>query len=148
MKVTVKISDQTYEVEIESLQARPVVAIVDGERFEVWPGETAAPAQTIVQAPAAPVTQAARPAPAPSPLAATSVSGDSSKALAAPIPGTILEVFVHPGDQVSYGQGLLVLEAMKMKNIIKAARAGTIAAVHVTGGDRVRHGQALLEYTD
>jgi biotin carboxyl carrier protein len=49
---------------------------------------------------------------------------------------------------VEYGQDLLTLEAMKMKNAIRATRAGTIAAVHVNVGDQVQHGQVLLEFTD
>jgi biotin carboxyl carrier protein len=147
MKVTVKVGDQTYEVEIESIQARPVVAIVDGERFEVWPEDAASkPAPTQGQ-PLPPVIPAARPVSLP---AAPSSGGavDAYKAVTAPIPGTILEVNVHPGDKVAFGQDLLVLEAMKMKNVIKAVRAGTVGVVHVVCGDRVRHGQLLLEYTD
>jgi len=50
----------------------------------------------------------------------------------APIPGVILTILVKEGDDVAYGQDLCIIEAMKMRNAIKAARTGRIAAVRVT----------------
>ena len=72
----------------------------------------------------------------------------STKMLNAPIPGKIIAVFVHEGDLVSVGQELLTLEAMKMKNAIRANRDGTIASVLVANGDSVKHGQPLIEFTE
>jgi biotin carboxyl carrier protein len=148
MNMRVKIGDQTFEVEIEDIQARPVIATIDGESFEVWPEE----AQQVVAAPARPAPVAARPAAAPvapAPRAAVPApAGAGGKAITAPIPGKIIAVSVHPGDSVTVGQELLVLEAMKMKNAIRATRAGTIGTILVAVGDSVRHGQALVEFTD
>lgn len=150
MKLRVKIDNQTFEVEIADLQARPVIAVVDGETFEVWPEAllgTSQPAPVAaapapVAAPiAAPVVAA--PAPAAAPAAAS-----SGKAVTAPIPGVIVAVAVKPGDKVKNGQELCTLEAMKMKNAIRAQREGTIGTIHIAVGDQVRHGQALLEYSD
>jgi biotin carboxyl carrier protein len=62
------------------------------------------------------------------------------------MPGKVLAVKVAPGDQVAYGQELLVLEAMKMAQSIRSARAGTIATVHVAANDSVRQGQALVTF--
>ncbi len=62
----------------------------------------------------------------------------------APIPGTILSVDVQPGVRVEYGQPLLVLEAMKMKNIIRAPRAGVVLEVTVQPGQSVAHNDLLL----
>jgi biotin carboxyl carrier protein len=47
---------------------------------------------------------------------------------------------------VSNGQELYVLEAMKMKNSIKADREGTIASIHVNAGDTVKHNQPILTF--
>ena len=49
--------------------------------------------------------------------------------MTAPLPGTVIEIFVKPGDQIEAGQVVLVIEAMKMKNSIRSTRAGKIAEV-------------------
>ncbi|GIV63392.1 MAG: biotin/lipoyl-containing protein [Chloroflexota bacterium] len=145
MKLNVKINDQTFEVEIADLNARPILATVDGETFEVYPEEAGQPA--VRQAtPAAPAPAPAAAAPAPVSRAAAPVN--ASKALTAPLPGTVVAVLVKEGSEVKYGQELLTIEAMKMKNAIRATRDGKIAAIYVKEGDSVRHGQALLEYAD
>jgi len=150
MKLNVKIKDQTFEVEIADLNARPILATVDGETFEVYPEEAAQP---VVRAAAAPApTPAAAPAvAAPAAVsrpAAPAAPVNASKALSAPLPGTVVAVFVKEGSEVKFGQELLTIEAMKMKNAIRATRDGKIAAVYVKEGDSVRHGQPLLEYAD
>jgi biotin carboxyl carrier protein len=60
-----------------------------------------------------------------------------------PMPGRVVKVLVAEGDRVETGQGLLVLEAMKMENEVRARIAGTVAAVHVSPGATV-DGQAKL----
>ena len=63
----------------------------------------------------------------------------------APMPGGVLDVLVSAGDEVSAGQALLVLEAMKMEHRVTAPYDGTVTAVHVAQGDRVQQGEMLLE---
>ena len=65
--------------------------------------------------------------------------------LTAPMPGTVLEVAVQPGDVVTARQRLVVLEAMKMENPIAAPFDATVKAVHVAAGDRVAGGALLVE---
>jgi acetyl-CoA/propionyl-CoA carboxylase, biotin carboxylase, biotin carboxyl carrier protein len=65
--------------------------------------------------------------------------------LVAPMPGTVLEVAVQPGDTVTARQRLVVLEAMKMENPIAAPFDATVKAVHVAAGDRVAGGAVLVE---
>ena len=52
------------------------------------------------------------------------------------IPGTIIDVFVKPGDKVKEGDPLLILEAMKMHNLVQMPFDGKIAAVHIKAGDK------------
>ncbi|MDX2193083.1 MAG: biotin/lipoyl-containing protein [Gemmatimonadales bacterium] len=66
-------------------------------------------------------------------------------ALKAPMPGLVVRVLVQPGDAVQAGQGLVVLEAMKMENELKAAAAGTVRAVLVQAGAAVAKGAVLVE---
>ena len=61
------------------------------------------------------------------------------------MPGLVVRIPVTPGDQVTMGSGLLVLEAMKMENEIKAAGPGVVTAVRVTPGQAVEKGQILIE---
>ena len=56
------------------------------------------------------------------------------------MPGKVLQVLVEPGHTVEEGQPLLVLEAMKMENVIKATAAGTVSEVPVNEGDAVEKG--------
>jgi biotin carboxyl carrier protein len=70
------------------------------------------------------------------------------RGIPAPIPGVIVEISAAVGQSVNRGDELCVLEAMKMKNSIKAGRNGTIGKINVSVGDQVRHGQVLMEYTD
>ncbi len=61
------------------------------------------------------------------------------------MPGTIVAVKVKVGDKVSAGDGVLVIEAMKMENEIQASKTGTVVAVHVAKGDTVTPDESLLE---
>jgi biotin carboxyl carrier protein len=64
----------------------------------------------------------------------------------APMPGLVLNVLVQPGDEVKKGDKLLVLEAMKMENIIKAAGDGKVARIAVDKGQAVDKNQTLIEF--
>jgi len=63
----------------------------------------------------------------------------------APMPGKILEILVAKADEVDRGQPILILEAMKMENEIKATGSGTIIDVFVKTGDSVEKNQPLIE---
>lgn len=62
----------------------------------------------------------------------------------APMPGTVVEVKAARGDAVCAGGGVVVVEAMKMQNELKAAKDGVVTAVHVSAGDSVAAGSALV----
>jgi acetyl/propionyl-CoA carboxylase alpha subunit len=64
--------------------------------------------------------------------------------LTADMPGKVVRVLVKDGDSVAYDQGLLVLEAMKMQNEIRAPKSGTIREIGVTPGKTVNTGDFLL----
>jgi len=63
----------------------------------------------------------------------------------APMPGMVLKIMVTPGQQIRKGDGLLVLEAMKMENVLKAAADATVKAVKVGERTAVEKGAVLIE---
>ena len=68
----------------------------------------------------------------------------SKSGLKSPLPGVILEIKVKEGDTVKRGQTLIVLEAMKMENDIKADRDGKVTAIKVNKGDSILEGTDLI----
>ncbi|HQR51415.1 MAG TPA: pyruvate carboxylase subunit B, partial [Methylophilaceae bacterium] len=61
------------------------------------------------------------------------------------MPGTIVDVKVKAGDTVAAGDGVLVIEAMKMENEIQSPKSGIVIAVHVKKGDSVTPDETLIE---
>jgi biotin carboxyl carrier protein len=74
--------------------------------------------------------------------AAPAASGGPQR-VTAPMPGKIVKVLVKPGDAVEPRQGLVVIEAMKMENELRATREGRVKDVHVAEGDLVEAGRLL-----
>ena len=68
--------------------------------------------------------------------------------LEAPMPGVITKVMVVVGDDVTKGQPLLALEAMKMEHVIRAPRAGRVKSVSASPGQMVQSGTTLVELED
>lgn len=69
----------------------------------------------------------------------------AQKDLKAPMPGLILDLLVKPGDKVEKDDNLVILEAMKMENLLKAEGDGIVKTVMVKKGDSVEKHQVLLE---
>ncbi|MEW6430855.1 MAG: biotin/lipoyl-containing protein [Myxococcota bacterium] len=69
---------------------------------------------------------------------------EGKQTINAPMPGKIVKVFVKPGDEVQEGQGLVVMEAMKMENELKAPKAGKVTEVHAKEGATVENGARLV----
>ncbi len=70
--------------------------------------------------------------------------GDGPRVVYSMMPGIVREVRVHPGDAVKAGQPLLILEAMKMQNEIRAAADGKVKSVHAQAGTTVNKGDPLI----
>jgi biotin carboxyl carrier protein len=73
-----------------------------------------------------------------------SVEAEGRQQVLAPMPGKIVRVLVSAGDSVRAGQGLLVVEAMKMQNEIRAPKSGTIDRVRVLEGQTVNAGEVVV----
>ncbi|MEI8280127.1 MAG: acetyl-CoA carboxylase biotin carboxyl carrier protein subunit, partial [Bacteroidota bacterium] len=67
------------------------------------------------------------------------------ESIKAPMPGMILKILVEAGQQINKGDGLIILEAMKMENILKAGSTATVKAIKVTERTAVEKGAVLIE---
>ena len=121
-----RIGTAVHRVEVRRLGGRGRYALViDGFRYEVEAlDERTRAIRDLTAATAGPV------GPAP---------------LVAPMPGLIVRVSVQPGDRVQPGQGLVVMEAMKMENELRTQAGGTVKAVLVQPGAAVEKGARLVE---
>ena len=148
-KYQYKVQGVDYEVDIEEVEGNIAKVNVNGIPFEVelqQPINAAKHPSMVkpkVAAPAAAPAAAPQAAPAaqPAPSAQPAANGTPLKA---PLPGTITTVNVKVGDQVSAGDTVVVLEAMKMQNNIEAENSGTVTAINVSPGDSVMEGAVLL----
>ncbi len=75
---------------------------------------------------------------------AGAVADESEKTIVAPMPGLVVHVHVRPGDEIEAGQGVVIVEAMKMENELKAPAAGVVARVEVVSGQAVEKGAVLV----
>jgi glutaconyl-CoA/methylmalonyl-CoA decarboxylase subunit gamma len=140
MKYSVTIQDKSYVVEIEDINARPVIAYVEGIRFEVIPDTNPLGVEGIQQE----VQKEAKEV--HSIDLRQSSSNTNADEMTAPLPGTVVEVFVKEGDLIESGQVILIIEAMKMKNSIRSTRAGKISEVLVGAMQTVAHKQPLVRF--
>jgi biotin carboxyl carrier protein len=134
----ITVDGSTLDVKILSDPRLEEVEVeVEGRRFVI--DVQRMPADSQEDAPAAAL---------PARLAVPAATTPSGRSVTAPLPGVIKTVVAQPGQLVTVGDHLLVIEAMKMDNIIRAPRAGIIDVIHVAEGHRVAHGQPMLEYRD
>jgi len=166
-RYTLNISDREFVVDVQEIDADNFEVVVGDDTYQVnlasddnladasiTPGlapsaaATAAPARKSAAPRPAAAAPAAAPSAAPAPAARKPAGGGGKGAQAAPMPGVILEVNVKPGDTVTRGQQVAILDAMKMHNVIGAARAGTIAEVYVAAGQSVDHGTPILKFKE
>ena len=164
-RYTLGLRGREFVIDVQELDADRFEVQVEGESYEVTLSENENLPQAIITPgylPASPATPAgataaatadtgrARAAPATATTAAAPparpAAAGKGSALNAPMPGVILEVKVQPGDVVQRGQQVLVLEAMKMHNLIGAPKTGTITEVCVAAGQAVGHGDVLIRY--
>ena len=123
---TLRIGDRVVPVIVRARSGRGRVTLdIDGHRYEVEALDERA--RTIRE-----MTARSAPPAGPAPVIA-------------PMPGLVVRVTVAPGDTVVAGQGVLMMEAMKMENELRAAADATVKSVKVTPGTAVEKGMVLIE---
>jgi pyruvate carboxylase subunit B len=119
------VGDRSHEVTVEAREGDVLTLRVDGHRFEARVQD----ARSLLL----------------EELGVGGGGGSAEREVKAPMPGVVRGVLVAQGDPVEAGQGLVILEAMKMENELKAPAAGVVAAVRVAEGDAVSKGAILIE---
>ena len=133
------ISGKQYEVEVQSFENDKAQVVVNGTQYEVDVEREKEEVKPVVAPrPAAP--KAAAPA-AAAPAAGGNVDGFKA---VAPLPGTIMQIYVNVGDEVKRGDKILMYEAMKMENNFLAEVDGVIKDIKVRVGDNVLQGAVLV----
>jgi biotin carboxyl carrier protein len=147
MEYKFTIGKKKFEVDVGQIIDGCAHVTVNGEPFEVVlenfveAGEGIEPAR-LAQAPAAPAKPARSAVSLLKPAQAGFFAG--SDALSAPIPGLILEVKAQVGDQVTNGQVVAVMEAMKMANNLTAHKDGVVREIRVQKGSEVSTGDVIM----
>ncbi len=141
----ITVEGQTFDIQVRSdPRASHVEVEVNGIPLTVA-------VESLLREPSAQETNSpvvAVPASAASPISATQVAfaTPAANSVTAPLPGLVKRIAVQPGQRVAAGEALLVIEAMKMDNVLRAGRDGVVAKVHAVEGHQVAHGAPLLEY--
>jgi acetyl-CoA carboxylase biotin carboxyl carrier protein len=145
VKKLIELLDESGIAEIEITEGEEAVRI---SRYPT--GAAAAPAPVYAQAPP-PQAAAAAPAPAPHGEPAAAAPEEDGYPVTAPMVGTFYSSsspgaapYVQVGDQVSEGDTLCIIEAMKMMNQIEADASGVIKSIRVQNGEPVEYGQILF----
>lgn len=132
-KIWVTVNGERFQVEVEDLNQRPVVAYVEGSRFEIdmdqdGPGSDTDPDELSPEG------------------QVHSIPAGTACDVTAPMPGDIVGIHVKVGQVVKPGDPLCILDAMKMKNTIHAPQGGIIAEVCVAEGQSVEYGVILFRF--
>ncbi len=137
----IRVGEHWYTVEVGDLSHSPVEVTVEGETFLVevagLPNRPPArPRRGRTQIPGIVV---------PPPPTRGSAGSVPDHVIASPLSGRVISILVRPGDQVSTGQEVCVVEAMKMEQSIRATRNGIVKEVLVQPMDSVRTNDPLIE---
>ena len=142
MKILVLVDGETVELRedgasIEQVESRVWSILIDGRSFEVSLDNGCA----VIAGAGSFAVKVEDPRELSS--EASSGAAGGRYVLVAPMPGKVIRVLVSEGEDVVPGQGIVVVEAMKMQNEMPAPRAGRVASIGVKPGDAVSTGQVL-----
>ncbi len=134
----VHLDDREYLADLQPLDQTALLLAIDGRQYRV---DMVRAGRERFVAVAGEVYHFAPESGAP---AAHGIATVASPEIVAPMPGRVLQVLVQPGDRVAAGDGLLLLEAMKMENRLVAEAAARVSEVRVAAGEMVDGGQVLV----
>jgi biotin carboxyl carrier protein len=139
------LDDHTFDVKVlDDPRQEQVRVEVNGEVFSVRVEPLSLVAE-VNAGESSPVVVPSSDASLGAPGSAGAATAETDRTIVAPLPGVIKSIIVRSGQEVAPDDELLVIEAMKMDNVIRATRVGTVGTIHITEGRQVAYGEPLLE---
>lgn len=138
-----KLDGREIQVDAVATQGGVLSLLIDGKSYEVKLESTGVETNIVVGPQRFPV-QVQDPRSLRSRRTATADGGGPRK-ITAPMPGKVVRILAKVGSEVEAGQGVIVIEAMKMQNELKSPKKGTVSKLNVKEGAPVEAGQSLAE---
>lgn len=141
-RARVELGGKSLEVDVLQLSEDAFSLIVEGRSHDVGVSPNAGGFQVVVDGDSFQVSLVDPRRDGPSTSGRTQAAGPM--AVSAPMPGKVVRILAAEGEEVSQGQGLVVVEAMKMQNELGSPKSGRIRAVRVAEGQAVNAGEPLV----
>jgi pyruvate carboxylase subunit B len=141
----VSVDDKSYQVDISTAGPTVRSLLIDGSQTEVGLHRKQGGHYEVMGPDGRQVVEVLEPLMLLAEKAHASKGGGVANQVTAYMPGRVVELLVSQGDRVQAGQGILVLEAMKMENEIQAEHEGVVERFFVTDGQAVEGGDPLYE---
>ena len=122
--IRVKINSKWFSVNIDSIETDPVIAYIDGEKFEVSLDNIDLNKNE---------------------KNSSSYSVSEKQEFFSPLPGVIVSILVSEGDEVRSGTELCVIETMKIQQTLRSSYDGIVTQINVKESDQIKTGESLLE---
>ncbi len=142
-KYLVKLGDRQYVVDSQVISENGLSLIVDGKAYMVFIAENQEEKYVSVQGEQFCIEEVKADSGARS--LAESAAPKGVPTIASPMPGKVVRILVAEGDSVEKGQGLVIVEAMKMENEIRSASAGMVKRINFKEGDLVDAAVPIIE---
>ena len=121
----VKVGDKWFDVEVLEFSANKAVFLVDGEQITVTPSMVEPGRDQNKDL--------------------SSIDTVVPKSFTAPMPGTVIEVLVKVGQQISSGDEVCILESMKMQQVLRSEVSGIVKSIEVSEGEQILDGHVIFE---
>ncbi|UCB52731.1 MAG: biotin/lipoyl-binding protein [Candidatus Zixiibacteriota bacterium] len=139
----INVDDEEYSVDSSLISDNCLSLLVNGDAFTVYFAEANGKKYVSIGGEQFCIEEARSEVSTTSGADATAV--DEAPVAASPMPGKVVKLLVKEGDQVEQGQGLVIVEAMKMENEIKSPVKGRVEKVNFKAGDLVDAAQPIIE---
>ncbi len=141
----VKIGDRVYQVDRTAANGSIRSFLIEGQQYEISVRPDGQHRYLVTGSGGMEVVEVIDPLTKLAEESHAGVGGAAGSRVNAYMPGRVVTVLIEPGDEVTAGQGVVVLEAMKMENEIQAESAGVVTEVFVEPGQAVEGGDPLFE---
>jgi biotin carboxyl carrier protein len=148
---TMVLNGKSYEVDAQLMRSQIVSMLIDQRSYDVDIEKTGDPTDTLdgrmnvrVRGRVVNLEMLDERRRKMKEAASSHLGGDGALAVESPMPGKVINILVQVGDALERGEGVVVVEAMKMENELKTAKKGVVKSIDVKKGESVTAGQVLV----